>query len=475
MNKKYVIVTGAFGGMGFNTINLLKEKGFTVFALDKRVNKSEEGIIPIEVDVTSEDSIINAFNIINKYTNNIYAIIHFAGIYVLDSLVEINNDDFYKIFQINVFGAFLINKTFMPLLSNGSKIVITTSELAPLDPLPFTGLYGVTKAALDKYAYSLCMELNLLGISVSVLRAGAVKTNLLNVSTTSLDDFCDKTSFYKCNAKRFKQIVNSVEAKSIAPIKVAYKVFKIINKKHPKFVYNINRNVYLRLLNSLPKKMQLSIIKQVLKPKKNVDIKYKHIVFDIDGTLLDTEYAILHSLQDTLNLVTDRTYSIDELKFVLGITGEEALTQLKIKDINKTLMIWHQKLNNYNDYIKVFDGIEKLLITLKKIGYKLGIVTSKEQNEYNNSFLKFDIHKYFNYVVTASETSRHKPFPDPLLKYMKKNNLNNTELVYIGDSIYDYQCSQNAKVSFIYAKWGSNTNIYTKNIALTPNDVIKHL
>ena len=72
-------------------------------------------------------------------------------------------------------------------------------------------------------------------------------------------------------------------------------------------------------------------------------------------------------------------------------------------------MIWHQKLNNYNDYIKVFDGIEKLLITLKKIGYKLGIVTSKEQNEYNNSFLKFDIHKYFNYVVTASETSRHKP------------------------------------------------------------------
>ena len=74
MNKKYVIVTGAFGGMGFNTINLLKEKGFTVFALDKRVNKSEEGIIPIEVDVTSEDSIINAFNIINKYTNNIYAI-----------------------------------------------------------------------------------------------------------------------------------------------------------------------------------------------------------------------------------------------------------------------------------------------------------------------------------------------------------------------------------------------------------------
>lgn len=475
MDKKYVIVTGAFGGMGFNTIHLLKEKGFTVFALDKRVNTSEEGIIPIEVDVTNEDNIINAFNIIKKYTNNIYAIIHFAGIYALDSLVEINNDAFYKIFQINVFGAFLINKTFMPLLSKGSKIVITTSELAPLDPLPFTGLYGVTKAALDKYAYSLCMELNLLGISVSVLRAGAVKTNLLNASTTSLDEFCNKTSYYKCNAKKFKQIVDSVEAKSIAPTKIANKVLKIINKKHPKFVYNINRNVYLRLLNSLPKKMQLSIIKQVLKPKKKSNIKNKHIVFDIDGTLLDTEYAILHSLQDTLKIVTDHIYSIDELKFVLGITGEDALKQLKINDINKVLKIWDQKLNNYTNYINVFEGIEELLITLKEMGYELGVVTSKDQDEYNNDFLKFDIHKYFNYVVTASETSKHKPSPEPLLKYMEINDLKNTELIYIGDSIYDYQCAQNAKVSFIYAKWGSNININTKNIALTPNDVIKYL
>ena len=49
----------------------------------------------------------------------------------------------------------------MPLLKKGSKIIITTSELAPLDPVPFTGSYAVTKGALDKYAYSLRMELQL--------------------------------------------------------------------------------------------------------------------------------------------------------------------------------------------------------------------------------------------------------------------------------------------------------------------------
>lgn len=79
------------------------------------------------------------------------------GVYILDSLVKIKSEEFYKIFQINVFSAFLINKTFISMLKKKSRIIITTNELAPLDPLPFTGLYGVSKKALDKYAYSLCI------------------------------------------------------------------------------------------------------------------------------------------------------------------------------------------------------------------------------------------------------------------------------------------------------------------------------
>lgn len=63
------------------------------------------------------------------------------------------------------------------MLANGGRIVITSSELAPLDPLPFTGLYAITKSAVEKYAYSLRMELSLHGISVSVIRPGAVNTD----------------------------------------------------------------------------------------------------------------------------------------------------------------------------------------------------------------------------------------------------------------------------------------------------------
>ena len=266
--KPSIIVTGAYGGMGKATAKLLRDKGFRVFALDKSVGEAEENIVPIEADITDEQSIIKAFERIKKLTDTLFAIVHFAGIYMLDSLVEMESSDFQRIFRINVEGAFLVNKTFLPLLENGSKIVITTSELAPLDPLPFTGIYAVTKAALDKYAYSLRMELQLKGIKVSVLRAGAVTTNMLGVSTTALDRFCENTKLYKCNADRFKAIVESVEARSISTEKIAQKVLGILQKKSPKFAYKINRNPLLLLLNSLPKSFRFRVIKQVLKSKK---------------------------------------------------------------------------------------------------------------------------------------------------------------------------------------------------------------
>ena len=262
---KYVLVTGAYGGMGKAVVQNLKEAGYFVFALDKRVEEAEENVLPIQVDVTDEASIQTAFSLVKERTEELFAILHFAGIYMLDSLVEMDEKAFVTAFDVNVFGAFRINKTFLPLLHKGSRILLTTSELAPLQPLPFTGLYAVTKSTLDKYAYALRMEVQLLGIDVVVLRPGAVKTDMLGVSTKALDKFCDQTKLYTCNAKRFKRIVERVEARNVSPQRLAKKTIKILNKKHPKLIYTLNRNPLLLLLHALPARMQTWTIKQILK------------------------------------------------------------------------------------------------------------------------------------------------------------------------------------------------------------------
>jgi len=262
---KSVLVTGAYGGMGRETVRLLAQQGMRVFALDLKVGASEENVIPVAADLTSEESVAAAFATVREQTDSLYAVIHFAGIYMLDSLVEMESDAFDRIFNVNVRGAYLVNKIFLPLLGEGSRILMTTSELAPLDPLPFTGIYAVTKSALDRYAYSLGMELQLLGIKVSVLRAGAVETGMLGVSTNALDRFCNQTKLYSCNAARFKKIVNRVEARCIPPQKIARKSVWFLNKRNPSFVYSINRNPLLLLLNALPKRLQLWGIKMILK------------------------------------------------------------------------------------------------------------------------------------------------------------------------------------------------------------------
>lgn len=264
MTKRSILITGAFGGMGGATVKLLAEKGFRIFALDRSVGQGSDNVIPVKCDITSEESVADAFEKVRAETESLFAIIHFAGVYMLDSLVEMSTESFVRIFKINLQGAYLVNKIFLPMLRDGSRIVITTSELAPLDPLPFTGIYAVTKAALDKYAYSLSMELQLKGIKVSVLRAGAVKTDMLGVSTTALDDFCKNTVLYSCNAERFKRIVDGVEARNVEPSAVAEKVLSILAKRKPKFSYNINRNPLLLMLNALPKRLQLGIIKLIL-------------------------------------------------------------------------------------------------------------------------------------------------------------------------------------------------------------------
>ena len=154
------------------------------------------------------------------------------------------------------------------MIKKKGRILITTSELAPRDPLPFTGIYAVTKGALDKYAYSLKMELQLKDIFVSVLRAGAVDTGMLGVSTNELEKFCQKTKNYACNAERFKKIVDSVEAKAVPPERIAKTALRVLEKKNPKFAYAVNRNPLLILLDLLPKRLRFWAIKMVLEPSK---------------------------------------------------------------------------------------------------------------------------------------------------------------------------------------------------------------
>ena len=265
---KHIVLSGFSGGMGLATAKKFATNGYFVYGLDiKEPSETIENTKFIKTNVRDMSSIQEAYEEIKKDEIEIDAIISMAGIYDINSLIEINKEDFIRIFDINVFSIYRMNKVFLPLLKQKGKVILVSSELAPLDPLPFTGLYGITKSTIEKYAYSLRMELQLLGYQVVVIRPGAVNTSLLNVSTTKIEKFSNGTQLYKYNANKFMDITNSVESKKIPPEKVANLAYKICDKKKPKYVYKLNRNRLLLLLNMMPQRFQNWVIKKILLSK----------------------------------------------------------------------------------------------------------------------------------------------------------------------------------------------------------------
>lgn len=265
---KNILITGVSGGMGLATAKKLTDNGFHVFGLDiKEPSEAITNLTYIKTDLRDSNSIQNAFHLISKEIDKLTAVINMAGIYDLNSLLEMSEEEFIRIFDINVFSIYRINKQFASLLEKGGKIIVVSSELAPLDPLPFTGIYAITKSTIEKYAYSLRMEVQLLDLKVSVIRPGAVDTSLLDVSTDRIEKFQQNTKIYKYNAEKFKEITDKVESRKISPTKIANIAYKIINKKNPRYIYKINRNPLLLLLNILPQHLQNRIIKKILKEK----------------------------------------------------------------------------------------------------------------------------------------------------------------------------------------------------------------
>ena len=260
---KYLI-TGAAGGMGSALCRALTGEGHRVWGLDRASGPSPEGWTLLPADLTKPEEVEAAFRIVQEEAGALDGIVHAAGLYDLDSLVEMPEADFLRDFDVNLFAAFRVNRAFLPLLAPGGKIVIVTSELAPLPVLPFTGIYAVTKAALDKYAEALRMELQLLGHPVIVLRPGAVRTGMLPASTEKLAKFCEETKLYSMNAARFRRIVEKAEARSVPPERVTALLAGVLACPRPKPVYSLNRNPLLLLFGLMPQRTRLWAIRMIL-------------------------------------------------------------------------------------------------------------------------------------------------------------------------------------------------------------------
>lgn len=266
MNTRSILITGAGGSLGAAAVRAFLSRGYTVFAADIDVKNVPEGAVPVRMDVASAESVKAAGEEIGKSCEGLWAIIHLAGLYTMDSFVEIEEDALERMLEVNLMGVWRVNRELLPLVRRGNgRIIITASELAPLDPLPFNGIYSVTKRALDGYAHSLAMELNLLGVKVITVYPGAFGDGMTRGAIKAMDSMGEKTKLYPGVTERFRGIVAENAGKPKPPEKLAEFLVRIAEKKRPRFRYFINNSLKLRLFSALPAGAQASLLKKLLK------------------------------------------------------------------------------------------------------------------------------------------------------------------------------------------------------------------
>jgi pyrophosphatase PpaX len=182
--------------------------------------------------------------------------------------------------------------------------------------------------------------------------------------------------------------------------------------------------------------------------------KITTVLFDLDGTLIDTNEIIIQSFQYTFRKVLGEEKPVEE---IIKTFGEPlAVTMAKMLDIppEEAMKIYREfHYEKFDDLISIFPGMGELVKELKRRGYKLGIVTSRLRHTTMKGLEKFGLVSYFDYILTADDTDKHKPDPTPINITLEKLGSKPEETLMVGDSMFDIRCAHNAGVKSVLVSW----------------------
>jgi pyrophosphatase PpaX len=191
---------------------------------------------------------------------------------------------------------------------------------------------------------------------------------------------------------------------------------------------------------------------------------YKYVLFDLDGTLINTNKLIIDSFKHTYKTCLGLEVSEQD---IIKCFGEPLTVTLKryseerAEELLNTYISYNE--SRHNDTVTIFDGVQELLAELKKKGHTIAMVTSKRRKIAFMGLELFDIKKYFDVLVTLEDTELHKPNPAPVLKALELLQALPEEAVMVGDSIFDIHCAHGADVKAVLVEWSAAHGIQEEN------------
>ena len=183
--------------------------------------------------------------------------------------------------------------------------------------------------------------------------------------------------------------------------------------------------------------------------------RYPVVLFDLDGTVIDSGGIILASMRHATREVLGREYGDEELLQTVGGPGLEAQMRAFDPDrVDELVTVYRAHNEALHEELVCCTGMEDALERLRADGRRLGVVTAKRRATIELAFAHVPLGHLFEVVVGGDETERHKPDPEPLLLAAERLGAVPEETAYVGDSPFDVRAAKSAGMGSVAVTWG---------------------
>ena len=184
-------------------------------------------------------------------------------------------------------------------------------------------------------------------------------------------------------------------------------------------------------------------------------IRFPVVLFDLDGTVVDSGSIILASMRHATREVLGRDFGDAELMQAVGGPGLEAqMAVFAPERVDELVQVYRAHNEPLHEELQACAGMEDVLVRLHAEGRRLGVVTAKRRSTVELAFARVPVAHLFETVVGGDETAKHKPDPEPLLLAAKRMQAEPSETAYVGDSPFDIRAAKAAGMHAVAVTWG---------------------
>lgn len=188
-------------------------------------------------------------------------------------------------------------------------------------------------------------------------------------------------------------------------------------------------------------------------------MQVKGILFDLDGTLINTSDLIIKTFEETVKNVLDKEPSKEEITRNFGLPLAECLRTFDAERVEEMVMFYRAyNAAHHDEMVKAFPQVGTTVAALKESGIKMAVVTSKKAPMAVRGLDIFHLRDYFEIIIGCDDVENHKPHPEPMAKGISALGLAPEECICVGDSPFDLQSGraagcQTAAVRWSYCNW----------------------